>query len=403
MGVEYKYVIVGAGMSAHSAARGIRERDPAGSILMIGQEPDSPYDRPPLTKDLWKGDKTLADIDLHTAEKTDAEIWTGVRATSLNPDTHTLITDDGRTINYEKLLLATGGSPHTISQPSDRVIYFRTKHDYELLRALAQPGTSIAVLGGGFIGLEIAAGLALAGAQVTLIISDDSPGSLVYPPGLCGVISQKFADHDVRVLTGRIASEIQEEKDKVNIYFDAHPAVHVDGVVAGFGITPNNALALDGGLPTEAGGVVVDAMLRTSDSDVFAAGDVAYYPDDILGRRRIEHVDNAQSMGKTAGHNMVRADERYVHTPYFYSDIFDLGYEAVGRLSSQLDMVEDWAPGKTNKTGVVYYLEDRAVVGVLLWNVWDSTDLAREVLKEFGEPGSVGNPAKQLKGQIPTR
>jgi len=434
MSVEFTYIIVGGGMAAHSAARGIRDRDPDGSILIIGQEPDAPYDRPPLTKGLWDG-QSVEDIDFHTAEKTGAVVWTGTKVTRICPENHTVIAqpvllpDDSPAssdtstssatptsstastsassiateehVSYEKLLLATGGHPRTLCEPSARVIYFRTRADYVALRELAQPGMHIAVLGGGFIGIELAASLASTGAKVTLVVSSQAPGSKAYPPGIVQAISGRFAEHEVAVLTEHEVTEIEEKTGRVNVYFDAHPALHVDGVVAGFGIEPNNALALDGGLPTEAGGIVVNQFLQTSDSSVFAAGDVAYFPDPLLGRRRVEHVDQALKSGRTAGHNMVRVDELYERTPYFYSDIFDLGFEAVGRLDSRLEMYEDWAPGKAYKKGVVYYLDNGGVVGVLLWNVWDSTQLAREVIGEFGEPGSVTAPVKQLRGRIP--
>ncbi|MDZ7931110.1 MAG: FAD-dependent oxidoreductase [Rhodococcus sp. (in: high G+C Gram-positive bacteria)] len=156
--------------------------------------------------------------------------------------------------------------------------------------------------------------------------------------------------------------------------------MEADGVVFGLGVRPDTELAESAGLAVD-DGVVVDEFLRTEDEHVYAAGDVANYPDAILGRRRIEHVDNATEMGKAAGRNMAGAADPYTYTPYFYSDVYDDGYQAIGTVSTTLDVVEDWK--SVGKEGVVYYLDDDAVVGgVLMWNVWEGLDVARTLLAE---------------------
>ncbi|WP_435299013.1 NAD(P)/FAD-dependent oxidoreductase [Timonella sp. A28] len=400
MSSEYRYVIVGAGTAADAAARGIRERDPSGTLLIIGSESYPPYDRPPLSKSLWKkGD--VSTVDFHTAQDTDATVWTDTTVVELHPEHHEVVTHDGTRVSYSKLLLATGGTPRTISPASNKVVYFRTQDDFATLRAQATPEHHIAVIGGGFIGIEIACALAGTGARVTLVVFDEVVGASVYPPGLCTAITDALTHNNVKILTRRQAVEIEETAEQVTVYFDAHPAIHVDAVVAGLGITPNISLARDAGLPTEAQGVVVNQYLQTSDTDIYAAGDIAYFPDVLLGRRRVEHVDQAHKSGLCAGKNMALANEPYTHTPFFYSDIFELGFEAVGRLNSAFDMFEDWVPEKENKQGIVYYIDDGALVGVLLWNVWDSTDKAREALRQFGNQDSIHAPEKQLKGLIP--
>lgn len=172
----------------------------------------------------------------------------------------------------------------------------------------------------------------------------------------------------------------EETDGGVVLTLDDGSVIEADAVVAGLGIEPQTALAADAGL-TVRDGIVVSSTLLTDDDSVFAAGDVAEYPDRILGTRRVEHVDNAKQQGRQAGRNLADADETYDHTPMFYSNVFDMGYEAVGRVSTELDTLEDWQDPLT--TGVVYYLDDDGTVrGVLLWNVPDQTDAARQVLAE---------------------
>ena len=173
-------------------------------------------------------------------------------------------------------------------------------------------------------------------------------------------------------------------------------ALEGTGAVVGIGVLPDTALAERAGLTVD-DGIIVDASLRTSAEDVYAAGDVASYPDALLGRRRVEHVDNAESMGRVAGRVMAGADETYTHTPFFWSDLFDDGYEAIGELSTRLETVEDFAD-EDRSAGVVYYLDDGRVRGVLLWNTWDSVPAAQELIRRTaGEP--VGNPGS-LRGRI---
>ena len=405
MRYDYDYVIIGAGMSAHSAARGIRQRDPDGSILLIGLEADTPYARPPLTKDLWfKEDMAEAEVYLDTAAKTGAKVMTQTRVVEFRPDDHVILTDQSDLIQYGKVLLATGGTPRKIGDPSERIIYFRTMADYRNLRARSGPQNHVIVIGGGFVGTELACALAHVGTKVTMILEESELGIRNFPPGIRKRLARVFAERGITIMDHCSVSSITDlpAKNLASVCLTSGEEFTANAVVAGLGIIPNTDLARDAGLPTERGGVVVNKFLQTSDTDVFAAGDIAFYQDALLGRRRIEHADQAESSGKSAGRNMVTADEPYDHTPLFYSDLFDDGYEAVGMLNATYDMFQDWEPDKEDAQGVVYYLDNGAVRGVLLWNVWDSADLAREVIKEYRESGSISNPDQQLKGRIPT-
>lgn len=380
---DFRYLIVGGGMVADAAARGIREIDADGTIGIVGEEQERPYARPALSKKLWTDPDFSWDekVDLHT-EETGATFVLGSRVTALDRAAKTVTTADGQTLGYERLLLATGGKPRSLPglSPSPRVLDYRSADDYRRLRELADAGAHVAVVGGSYIGTEIASGIVQDGARVTLITPDEVVGGHMFPEGLARAFQQQFVDHGVELRTGRRVEQGAEHDGGVSLTLDDGSVVEADAVVAGLGIEPQTQLAADAGL-TVRDGIVVSSTLVTDDESVFAAGDVAEYPDRILGTRRVEHVDNAKEQGRQAGRNLADADETYDHTPMFYSDVFDAGYEAVGKVSTELQTVEDWQ--EPNTTGVVYYLDDDDTVrGVLLWNVFDKTDEARKVLAE---------------------
>ncbi|MBY4209204.1 FAD-dependent oxidoreductase [Rhodococcus fascians] len=380
--MRYDYLIIGGGMVADSAARGIREHDATGSIGIFGADSDEPYTRPALSKKLWTDSDFGRDqVPLGTASDTGAEVHTGTRIASVDRSKQAVTTAAGENHEYGTLLFATGAAPTQIDlSPSPRVIYFRTFADYRMLRELTETAEHIAVVGGGYIGTEIAAALSQQGVKVTLVTSDDVVGSHMFPRSLAAGFDKGFSDHGVTVRRGTKVTSGAEASARVQLQLDDGSAVEADGVVFGLGVRPSTDLAEAAGLEVD-NGIVVDEFLRTADEHIYAAGDVANYPDAILGRRRIEHVDNATEMGKAAGRNMAGAAAAYTYTPYFYSDVYDDGYQAIGTVATSLNTVEDW---KTiGKEGVVYYLDDDAVVrGVLMWNVWEGLDEARTLLAE---------------------
>lgn len=403
-------------MVADAAARGIRELDPDATIAIISDDIDAPYTRPALSKKLWTDpDFTGDDVPLDTAADTGATVLLRTRATAIDPAAHTVdiqsTVDTESTVNaesadgtlaYGTLLIATGGRPVPLpiegAAQSDRVLTFRTAEDYRHLRALADHVDRIAVVGGGYIGSELAAALVQNGVDTVLIHSTDTLGGDIFPPGLAEHFADMFSSAGVELVGGReLVGGIAGDAG-VRLDLEGGETITADAVVSGLGIDVRTDLAEAAKLTVD-DGIVVDARLRTSSDDVFAAGDVADYPDRILGRRRVEHVDNAEQMGRQAGRNLAGADEDYTHTPYYYSAVFGTRYEAVGTLDASLDTVEDWTT--EYEKGVVYYLDDDRVVGVLLWNISDSTestdktDAARAVL---AEDGPVDHTA--LKGRI---
>jgi len=388
---KYKYLIVGAGMTGDAAVRGIREIDANGAIGMIGSDQNPPYNRPPLSKALWKG-KSQDSIWRRTQDFS-VDLHLGRTVQSIEPGKKVARDDLGTEYQYEKLLLATGGTPRKLPFGTGNIIYYRNLEDYQYLRELSSQRDHFGVIGGGFIGSEIAAALAMNGKKVTMLFPEDGIGARIYPKELSEYLNKYFHQKGVELIPGVRVNGLQKTDTSFQILTEQGKKVQVEGVIAGIGIQPNIQLAQATGLNI-GNGVVVDETLHTSQPDIFAAGDVAEFTSPTLGKRmRIEHEDNANTMGKQAGRNMAGANEPYHHLSYFYSDLFELGYEAVGELDSRLETFVDWKD--PFKKGVVYYLADERVRGVLLWNVWDTVPKARELI---AEPGPF-TPA-DLKGRL---
>jgi 3-phenylpropionate/trans-cinnamate dioxygenase ferredoxin reductase subunit len=395
---HHTYLIIGGGMTAHAAIRGIREVDPDGSIALFSEESDPPYKRPPLSKKLWAG-KRLETV-WSKMDDLGVEMHLGRTVKAIDPGNKTVTDTEGTEYIFDKILLATGGTPRRLPFGGDEIIYFRTLQDYLRLRALTERGERFAVIGGGFIGSEVAAALAMNGKKVTMVLPEAGIGERLYPPDLVEFLTDFYREKGVEVLTGERAVGLEKRGDVLTLKTQGGKEIVVDGVVAGIGIEPNVQLAREAGLGVAGerdghNGIAVDELLRAGHPDIYAAGDVALFCDPLLGRiRRVEHEDNANKMGKAAGRNMAGANEPYRHSPFFYSDLFDLGYEAVGEIDPRLEIVADWK--EPYREGVVYYLRDGRVRGVLLWNVWGQVDAARRLI---GEPGPFR--AEDLNGRLP--
>ncbi len=389
---HYKYLIVGGGIAADAAAQGIREVDAEGSIGLISSEPDPPYNRPPLSKGLWKTE-SLDSIWRGTGKR-GVTLHLGEEVKTLDPPNKTVRDSKGTVYTYEKLLLATGAAPRKLSFDDARVIYYRTMEDYKQLRKLADGGRHFAVIGGGFIGWEIAAALAMNGKEVVMLFPEEAIGANVYPIDLARFLSGYYRQKGVNVVPGSMLIGLEKRGQATAVKTRDHGEFLVDGVVAGIGVTPNLELARSAGLEVD-NGIIVDEFLRTTAPGVYAAGDVANFPSSALDRRlRVEHEDNALTTGELAGKGMAGEASPYRRLPFFYSDLFDLGYEAVGDLNPHLEIVADWK--EPYREGVVYYLQDRRVRGVLLWNVWGQVDEARQLIAATGP-----FQAADLKRRIP--
>lgn len=388
------YLIIGGGMTADAAVRGIRECDAHGDITVLSDEPVPPYNRPPLSKALWKGEPR--DSVWRQTPSDGVDLRLGARARAIDRRAMTVTDAAGQTYRYDRLLLATGGAPRRLACPDDGVIYFRTLADYDRLRALADACSRFVIVGGGFIGTEIAASLAANGKRVTMVLREPHLGARLFPEETTEFLDSYFRGQGVEVLTEEVVKAVAREGDDWSVITGSGRRLIADGVVAGLGIAPNVELAAAAGLRVD-DGIDVDAYLRTTDPAIFAAGDVARFSSPALGRSlRCEHEDNANTMGALAGRNMAGAMNPYDYLPFFYSDLFDVGYEAVGDIDAGLETVTDWVEpfGK----GVIYYLKKDRVSGVLLWNTWGALEAARDMIRHTvvddrnGLLGRIGAP-----------
>jgi 3-phenylpropionate/trans-cinnamate dioxygenase ferredoxin reductase component len=378
---SYRYVIVGGGMTGHAAARGIRELDGAGTVALLSAEPDRPYARPPLSKKLWTGPDPEESIWLEPVPG--VELRLGRRVAAIDRAAREVVDDTGARVRYEKLLLAVGGTARRLRFDDERVLAFRTVRDYRRLRGAVEAGARrVAVVGGGFIGSEIAAALAGRGVAVTMIFPEAGLCARAFPGDLSAFVTRYYGEKGVTVLAGDGVADVRPAGSGVVVRTTGGREVPADLVLAGIGLDPNVDLAARAGLAVE-NGIDVDERLRTSDPAIWAAGDVAHFPSRALGKKvRVEHEDAALSQGRFAGRAMAGDTATYDHLPSFYSDLFDLGYEAVGELDPRHQIVADWR--EPFRQGVVYYLDGGRVRGVLLWNTWGQVDAARALVAEPG-------------------
>ena len=393
----FTYVIIGGGMTAAAAAQGIREIDPKGPLAILSGENHLPYNRPPLTKKLWQGKPES--IIWRDLPQENMVTLTQTLVTSLDPARKKIRTVSGEEFGYQRLLLATGGVPNRLPFATEDILYFRSLDDYHTLRGWTGKGARFGVIGGGFIGSEIAAALAAQGEQVTMVFPEPAIGWRIYPADLARFITDYYRQKGVEVHSEMRMSALERSNNQLVLRSEKGQAVAVDHIVAGIGIRPNVELAQAAGVqiggPDTGGGILVDEFLQTNQPDIYAAGDAATFYNPALNRRmRVEHEDNANTMGRIAGLNMAARPTPYHHLPFFYSDLFDLGYEAVGDLDSRLDTFADWKD--PYHEGVVYYMRDDKVRGILLWNTWGQVDAARKIITEGRSFGQL-----ELKGRIP--
>lgn len=393
----YDYLIVGGGMTAAAAVKGIREVDQKGSIAILSAEPHRPYNRPPLSKKLWQGKPE--EIIWRKLPGDGLDFIGDCQVTSVDPQKKQVTDLSGKSYSYKRLLLATGGSPRKLPFAPPETCYFRTLDDYHTVRGWIGQGKRIGIIGGGFIGSEMTAALASNGEKPVMVFPEPGLGARIFPADLSQFLNQYYTERGVEIHAGMEIQAIDRQGDRFALRSGKGESIVVDHIIAGIGIRPNTGLAQAAGIAVakneEGGGILVDEHLRTNLPSIFAAGDAASFPQPAWQKTvRVEHEDNANSMGYVAGQNMAGHDVPYDHQPFFYSDLFDLGYEAVGQLNPDLQTVADWQ--EPFHKGVVYYLKEEKVKGVLLWDTWDQVDAAREIIAG----GRTYRP-ESLKGFLP--
>jgi NADPH-dependent 2,4-dienoyl-CoA reductase/sulfur reductase-like enzyme len=381
MAHQFKYVIVGGGLAGACAIEGIRSLDESGTIALFGKENRLPYDRPPLSKGLWSGKTTLDQLPVHTESfysSNGVHVFLGVEIGEIDPRKRQVVDRSGRRYVYEKLLLATGGTPRTLSFGEGVVRYYRTAEDYLELLEATRSYDNFTMLGGGFIGGELSAALTQLGKKVSMVFPEQSILHKVLPRPLAAFVTDYYGKKGVAILNNDVATEAVKKGGRVHVTTRNGVKLTTDIAVAAIGLNLHLEIPKKAGLRVE-NGIIVNALLQTSDPNIYAAGDVALFPAKSLDKSiRIEHWNNAQSQGRHAGENMAGANRPFEYLPYFYSDLFDLGFEAVGELDSRFETFADW--NDEFREGVVYYFVEGRVKGVLLWNVWEKVDAARELI-----------------------
>jgi 3-phenylpropionate/trans-cinnamate dioxygenase ferredoxin reductase subunit len=355
---SYKYAIVGGGLTGGRACQGIRRVDREGTIVLIAAEDHFPYERPALSKGYMTGKEGLDHVyvkDKDYYAQNQIDLLTGVRVTQIDRRAHSLLLDDGRTLGYEKLLLATGGHAWRLPIPGSDlsgVYTLRTIEDSDAIRQAATGGKRALVLGGSFIGSEVASSLAQLGAHVTMVFPEARLLERVVPEELSSHLHDLYASHGVHILSRTKPQRLEGNASVGRVLLDSGESVDVDMVVMGVGIRLDTVLAQEAGLDMgEQGAILVDETLRTSDPDIYAAGDIAAWPDPTYGKRlRVEHWDVAWRQGMRVGRNMAGEIKPYRTLPYFFSDLFDLSLEVWGDLTAWSRMKP---PGRTVRRGTI--------------------------------------------------
>lgn len=393
------YVIVGAGLAGAKAAETLRAEGFDGSVVIIGAEGERPYERPPLSKEYLTGDEEKAAIYVHEDAwyaENGVELRLGAEAAAIHRSAHEVELAGGERVGYDKLLLATGASVRPLNVPgasAEGVRYLRTVADSERLRERLRTGGRTVVVGAGLIGLETAAAARAYGGDVTLVEPEPTPLYRVLGPELGEVFADVHRDRGVRLRLGVGAAEVRVADGRARAVVTSDGEIlPADTVLVGVGVAPNAELAEACGLGID-DGILVDSTLRTSDPDIYAAGDVANAHNPMLGHPvRVEHWANALDGGCAAARSMLRQGVVYDNVPYFFSDQYDLGMEFSGHLEpgGYDDVV--YRGDRDALEFIAFWLAGRRVVAAMNVNIWDVTDHLQALVRS-GEPVDTGRLA----------
>jgi len=405
MNTQPSFVIVGGGMAGAIAAQTLREEGFDGKITLLGQEPNAPYERPPLSKDYLQGKAERDSIFVHPepwyAEHA-VELSLGSAVTSLDPASRTVTTATGERMSYDKLLLATGSKPRHLDVPGadlDGAYYLRNVEDSDGLKIKFADANRVVIIGAGWIGLETAAAARAAGLDVTLLVSGDLPLEHVLGPEVAPIFDELHRSHGVDLRYRTTAVELTGRHGTVTgVMLSDGTRIDADMIIVGVGVAPRTELAAAAGLKID-NGIVVDEHLRTSDPDIFAAGDIAQTYSPRLGRHiRVEHWANARRQGAVAARAMLGQDAVDVRPSYFFTDQYDLSMEYTGDIGpTGYDRVIFRRHADSNEMIVFWLYEQRIQAGMNI-NIWDVADDIDRLIQSARpiNADDLGNPAIPL-------
>ncbi|HET6750079.1 MAG TPA: FAD-dependent oxidoreductase [Actinomycetes bacterium] len=382
---DVEHLIIGGGVAAAKAAEGLRAAGGTGSAVVMTAEPELPYERPPLSKDFLRGEagreKTCTHDEAWYREH-DVELVLATRASTVDPATRTVTTEVGDQLRYGGLLLATGAKPIRLGLPGEDlegVHYLRTIDDSERLRAAISRAETMVVIGGGFIGAEVAASATQMDTRVTLLELAETLWTRAVGPQMGRFFEEFLRDRGVHVRTRTGAERLEGDGGVEAVVLPDGSRLHADVVVIGVGVRPDVELAERAGLPVD-NGVLVDEHLQATDR-IWAAGDVANAAHPLFGRIRIEHWAEALNQGLIAGRNLAGAGDRYDRIPYFYSDQFDLSLSYLGHVREWDELVLRGDRNVKEPKFVAWYLRQGTPRAALIVNDWDAEDPIREVIR----------------------
>jgi 3-phenylpropionate/trans-cinnamate dioxygenase ferredoxin reductase subunit len=385
------FVIVGANLTGATAAATLREEGFEGRIVLIGEEPLPPYERPPLSKEYLRGEQPFEDGLVRPGdwyEKNAVEARFGARAEGVDPAERTVVLEGGERIPFDALLLATGGTPRRLpGPPAERVLYLRTAQDADRIRAHLLPGRHLVVVGAGFIGSEVAASARMLGVEVTVLVRSDVPLARALGPEMGRIYAEIHREHGVDLRTGEGVEAVKEADGTVAVRTTGGATIEGDAVVVGVGIRPNTELGALAGITID-NGIVVDEFCRTSAEGIYAAGDVANHYHPVFGRHiRVEHYDNALKQGAAAARNMLGMRQVFDDPHWFWSDQYDQNLQYAG-FATEWDTTV--VRGSIEERDfVAFYLKNDVVVAALGLNRGQDVRRTMRLIQHRAKP----NPA----------
>ena len=390
------FAIVGGGLAGAKAAEALRDKDFDGHVVLFAAEEHLPYERPPLSKEFLLGKKQFGEFTAASSawyRDHHVELQLGTEVSAVDPGAHTVSLPDGATVSYDKLLLATGSTPRRLPIPgadADGVHYLRTIDDAQALSSLLSEGASLAIVGAGWIGLEVAAGARERGASVTVVETAEVPLMSALGREAGEMFAAMHRDHGVDLRLGATVDEITATAGRATgLRLGDGSTVAADAVLVAVGAAANIGLAEGAGLTTGHGGVLVDASLRTSDPDIFAAGDIAAAEHPLFGTRiRTEHWANALKQPAVAAAGMLGRPQEYTELPYFFTDQYDLGMEYVGHAPDYARVV--FRGDLAGREFTAFWLDDanRVLAGMNV-NIWEGLDDIKALIRSR-EPVDAG-------------